>query len=108
MLSDSDLSHVATDISWDLVNEYMVASEESTKAWADLLNKHPTRILFGSDSVAPSSWEGYNKSYEILQDLWELLTDETMQLVTIGNYERLFDESIERTRAWEASMLEQD
>ena len=105
MMSDPELNHVFADISWDLVNEYMVADEASTKAWAGLLNKHPTRFMFGSDAVAPSSWEAYNKSYEILKDLWVLLSDEAMHLVTVGNYERIFDASIARTRAWEQAEL---
>lgn len=106
MMSDPELDHVFADISWDLVNEYMVADEATSKSWAELLNKHPTRFLFGSDAVAPSSWEGYNQSYEILESLWAQLTDEAMHLVTIGNYERIFDESIARTRAWEHQALQ--
>ena len=105
MMDEPDLSHVDADISWDLVNDYMVADKETAQAWADLLNEHPTRFLFGSDAVAPSSWEGYNKSYEILTDLWALLDKETMHLVTVGNYERLFDESIANIRAWEEKNL---
>ena len=104
MMNDEDLGHVYADISWDLVNEYMVQDEASTEAWATLLNKHPTRFLFGSDSVAPTSWDGYIKSYMILEDLWRRLEPETMQLVTIGNYERIFDAAIEQVRAWEAKM----
>lgn len=106
MMSDPELDHVFADISWDLVNEYMVADEATTKSWAKLLNMHPTRFLFGSDAVAPSSWQGYNKSYEILENLWALLTSKAMHLVTIGNYERIFDESIANTRAWEQKELE--
>ncbi|MCY3883869.1 MAG: amidohydrolase family protein [Gammaproteobacteria bacterium] len=105
MMSDPELGHVAADISWDLVNDYMVADEETAQAWADLLNEHPTRFLFGSDAVAPSSWEGYNKSYEILTDLWALLDKEAMHLVNVGNYERMFDESIANIRAWEKQNL---
>ncbi len=105
LLSDEDFSHVYTDISWDLVNEYMVADESTIEEWTALFNKHPTRFLFGSDSVAPSSWEGYNKSYEIMQPIWEKLTDDTMHRLTRGNYEALFDAAIPRVRAWERAAL---
>ena len=105
LMDDPKLGHVYADISWDLVNEYMVMDEAATAAWAELLNEHSTRFLFGSDSVAPSEWDGYNISYEILQDLWSRLTPEAKQLVTIGNYERIFDASIDRVRAWETKML---
>ena len=107
MMNDPELAHVYADISWDLVNEYMVMDIETTQAWANLLNQHPTRFLFGSDAVAPTSWEKYNVSYQILSDLWEQLEDETRKLVTVGNYERLFDISVANTRAWERKAIEQ-
>lgn len=106
LMSDPEFAHVYADISWDLVNEYMVMDIETTQAWANLLNTHPTRFLFGSDSVAPASWENYNKSYEILIDLWTQLTHDAKHLVTVGNYERIFDTSIRNTRAWESVALE--
>ena len=105
MMSDAGLAHVSADISWDLVNEYMVSSEESTNAWAALLNKHPTRFLFGSDAVAPRDWGSYIKSYRILKDLWARLEPSTKQQVTTGNYERIFDAAIPRIREWEAAAL---
>lgn len=106
MMADPELTHIYADISWDLVNEYMMLDEATTLAWVNLLNTHPTRFLFGSDSVAPASWEKYNHSYEILTDLWSQLTPDAKQLVTIGNYERIFDTSIRNTRAWESAALE--
>ena len=106
LMSDEELQHVYADMSWDLVNEYMVQDAVTTEAWANLLNAHPTRFLFGSDAVAPADWEGYNVSYETLADLWRRLEPATLQLVTVGNYERIFDASIQRVRAWESMMLE--
>ena len=105
MMSDSDLDHVAADISWDLVDEYMVQDEASTRAWVALLNEHPTRFLFGSDAVAPSDWEGYLKSYKILKNLWARLDPSAKHLVTVGNYERIFDAAMPRIRAWETAAL---
>ena len=102
-----DLNHVAFDISWDLVNEYMVQDEKTVVSWADLLNKHASRFLFGTDSVTPSSWEAYTTGYEILGELWERLSPEAMQLVTVGNYERIFDAAKSRVREWEANSVNQ-
>jgi hypothetical protein len=57
MLKDSALGHVYFDISWDEVAKYAVATPESTKTVADLINRDPNRFLFGTDEVAPPNQE---------------------------------------------------
>ena len=57
MLSDPRYGHVMLDISWDEVARYLVKDEETVDAWAALIAKHPTRFLFGTDSVGPADWE---------------------------------------------------
>ena len=49
------LSHVNFDISWDEVAKYAIASKESIARVAAMLNTHPDRFLFGTDTVAPAS-----------------------------------------------------
>ncbi len=107
VVETTDNNHVAFDISWDLVNEYMVQDKNSIMAWARLINKHPSRFLFGSDAVAPKNWEAYVKPYMILDKLWSQLSPEAMRLVTTGNYERIFDTAKLRVREWEAGVLHQ-
>ncbi len=68
-LQDSTLSHVNFDISWDEVAKYIVASPETIKETAALINKYPNRFLFGTDEVAPANQEKYTKIYRMYQPL---------------------------------------
>ena len=105
LLAREELPNLHFDISWSEVAKYVVATPESTQATADLINRHPTRFLFGTDSLAPQDAEGYMSVYESYRPLWELLTPEARTAITTGNYERLFDTARERVRAWEAANL---
>ena len=102
LLSDEAYSHVHCDLSWDEVAKYVVRDEASLAAWAALLERHPDRFLFGTDSVAPASREGYLKTWRDYQPLWERLSEDTRHAITRGNYERVFDAANRRVRLWEA------
>jgi hypothetical protein len=102
-LSDPQFSHVYFDISWNEVAKYMVATPESTRVAADLINRYPDRFLFGTDEVAPSSQEQYLRVYYQYQPLWKLLDGRTRVKVLKGNYERIFDEGRHKVRAWESA-----
>ena len=101
MLSDARYDHVMLDISWDEVARYVVSGEEAIEAWAALIGKHPTRFLFGTDSVAPQSWEAYARTHAVYRPLWERLGEDTRAQVRRLNYERVFDAAVPRIRAWE-------
>lgn len=101
MLSDERLANVALDISWDEVAQYMVRDEASIEAWANLMNKYPTRFLFGTDSVAPTSWDAYVKTFVDYEPLWAALDEVTYEHVNFSNYERIFDAAVPRIREWE-------
>ncbi|MDE0003757.1 MAG: amidohydrolase family protein [Rhodospirillaceae bacterium] len=101
MLSDARYEHVMLDISWDEVAQYIVRDDGATEAWAVLIGKHPTRFLFGTDSVAPESWEAYARTHTLYRPLWERLGDDTRAQVERLNYERVFDAAVPRVRAWE-------
>jgi hypothetical protein len=101
MLSHPALAHVYVDLSWDEVAKYIVSSPEAIRATADLVNRHPDRILFGTDEVAPSDPAKYLKVYEMYAPFWAALTPEAREKVLKGNYERLFDAARTRVRAWE-------
>ena len=101
MIKDPAFSHVYYDISWSEVAKYAVATPQTTKAVADLFNRHPDRFLFGTDEVAPATQELYMRVYNQYAPLWPLLTKETSEKVRKGNYERIFDEGRRRVRAWE-------
>ena len=104
-LGDPRYDHVTMDISWDEVAKYVVADEATTAAWAALIERHPTRFLFGTDSVAPANWEGYAATYTAYQPLWERLSAPTRALVERGNYLRVFDAALPKIRAWEQAQL---
>ncbi|WP_419950590.1 amidohydrolase family protein [Candidatus Palauibacter sp.] len=101
MLADPRYDHVALDISWDEVAKYVVRDEASLEAWAALIERHPTRFLFGTDAVAPADWDGYVANYTVYDPLWERLDPDVRAQVERLNYERIFDAAIPRVRAWE-------
>jgi hypothetical protein len=101
ILADPSLAHVRFDISWDEVAKYIVADPAVTKRAADLVNRHPDRFLFGTDTVAPKDAAAYYAVFELYAPFWNLLTPEAGRLVRRGNYERIFDEGRRRVRAWE-------
>ena len=101
MLSNPALAHVYVDLSWDEVAKYIVASHESIRAAAEIVNRHPDRVLFGTDEVAPSDPVKYMRVYEMYAPFWAALTPEAREKVLKGNYERLFDAARVRVRAWE-------
>jgi predicted TIM-barrel fold metal-dependent hydrolase len=101
ILADPQFSHVYFDISWNEVAKYIVATPESTRITADLINRYPDRFLFGTDEVAPSNQEQYLRVYYQYQPLWKLLDERTREKVLKGNYERIFDGARHKVRAWE-------
>ncbi|MCM3905357.1 MAG: amidohydrolase, partial [Pyrinomonadaceae bacterium] len=103
IINDPQMTHVHFDISWDEVAKYIVATPESTRNVAAVINRYPDRFLFGSDEVAPPDQEKYLKVYNQYEPLWKLLTPEASEKVRKGNYERLFGEARRKVRSWEAA-----
>jgi predicted TIM-barrel fold metal-dependent hydrolase len=105
ILNDPAFAHVYFDISWDEVAKYAVATPESISRVAAMLNRHPDRFLFGTDTVAPSGPAPYFTVFDMWAPVWRLLTPEASRKVRTGNYERIFDEGRRRVRAWEKTNL---
>jgi predicted TIM-barrel fold metal-dependent hydrolase len=103
ILADPQFSHIYFDISWNEVAKYVVATPESTRITADLLNRYPDRFLFGTDEVAPANQEQYLRVYYQYGPLWKVLDEKTREKVLKGNYQRIFDEGRHKVRAWEAA-----
>jgi hypothetical protein len=101
MLADPSLSHVNFDISWDEVAKYAVATPESIARVASLINRHPTRFLFGTDTVAPAGPAPYYAVFDMWKPVWRQLTPAASLNVRKGNYERIFNEGRRRVREWE-------
>jgi hypothetical protein len=105
ILNDPDFRHVYFDISWDEVAKYAVATPETTRTVADVINRHPDRFLFGTDEVAPSDQQKYFKIFYLYNPLWNLLDNATSEKVRKLNYERIFNEGRRKVRAWEQSRV---
>jgi predicted TIM-barrel fold metal-dependent hydrolase len=101
ILADPSLAHVNFDISWDEVAKYAVSSKEVSARVAAMLNRHPDRFLFGTDTVAPATPEPYYAVFDMWAPVFQALTPETSLKLRKGNYQRLFDEGRRRVRAWE-------
>ena len=102
ILSDPGMRHVYFDISWDEVAKYIVASPEAVQITADLINRYADRFLFGTDEVAPPNQDKYLRVYNQYAPLWKALSPEASAKGRKANYERLFDASRKKVRAWEA------
>ena len=105
MVSDSEFAHVNFDISWDEVAKYAVATPQSVARVADMLNRHPDRFLFGTDTVAPAGPEPYFAVFDMWTPVWRALTPDASLKVRKTNYERIFNEGRRRVRAWEQANL---
>src|SRR5215203_5593156 len=101
LLKDPAFGHVNFDISWSEVAKYAVATPESARAVADIINRYPDRFLFGTDEVAPKDQETYLRVYNQYAPLWKLLDPAASEKVRQGNYERIFDAARLKVRAWE-------
>jgi hypothetical protein len=100
-LDDPGLAHLYIDISWSETAKYIVASPESIRRTAAVINRHPDRFLFGTDEVAPTNQKSYLAVYDMYAPLFAALSPEAGAKLRKGNYERLFDEARRRVRAWE-------
>jgi predicted TIM-barrel fold metal-dependent hydrolase len=101
------LKHLYIDISWDEVAKYIVATPETIKVAASLINKYPDRFLFGTDEVAPSTQESYLKVYRQYEPLFAQLTPDASEKLRRGNYARLFDEARRKVRSWEKANVKE-
>ena len=101
ILKDPQFSHVYFDISWSEVAKYLVATPESTRIAADLINRYPDRFLFGTDEVAPKDQQQYLRVYYQYDPLWKSLSEDARAKVRKENYDRLFDRARQQVRAWE-------
>jgi hypothetical protein len=101
ILADPAMTNIYFDLSWDELAKYIVASDATATATANLINRYPDRFLFGTDVVAPPTPDKYFAVYDMYAPLWAKLTPEAREKVLKANYVRLFDAARTRVRAWE-------
>ena len=106
-LANPRLANIHFDISWDETAKYIVASPETIKAVADLINRYPDRFLFGTDEVAPTDQASYLKVYTLYSPLLAQLTPDASEKLRKKNYERLFDDARRKVRAWERTNIKE-
>jgi hypothetical protein len=101
LIADPTFKNLHFDISWDEVAKYAVSSPEAVQKTAELLNKHPDRFLFGTDTVAPKDAASYYAVFDMWKPVFDRLTKEAKEKILKGNYERVFDQGRKNVRAWE-------
>jgi hypothetical protein len=101
ILNDESLNHVMIDISWDQVAAHISANPQSLQAWADVLNAHPERFMFGSDALVPLDAAAYGKTYRDYQNLRELLHPGVEEMIFNKNLKALVDRSKTNRDSWE-------
>lgn len=111
-----------TDISWDLVQTYIVQAKPGMPTlddWAAFIKKYQDRVLWGSDTVLytknkmdekgnvilgkPMPVGEYLAVKEVLNPLWEKVGPDVTRKVRYSNHVRLFDAARTKVRVWEAS-----
>lgn len=85
--------HVYIDLSWVIWDNYI---SEDIPAWAELIEKYPTRFMLGSDVVGGASKAG--ESIRRFEPLLEVLDPKTRRLVARDNFVNLMDHMAELRR----------
>ncbi len=108
VIDDDDLSHVRIDLSWDVVNRYL-ADTKLRDGLADLVNQHPGRFIYGSDSISPRDPGVYYASLDTLRDTGFLarLTPDAAEKFLRGNFDELVEKSAADIKAWRLAKREE-
>ena len=101
ILGDAAFSHVYFDISWDEVAKYAIENAETIRNTSEMLDKYPSRFLFGTDNVAPPDQATQLRVFNMWDPIWSKITPEASRKIRLENYERLFDAARVKVRAWE-------
>ena len=101
ILSDPQLQHVYFDISWSEVAKYVVATPETTRLTAALIEKYPDRFLMGTDNVALSEPGDVFAVFNQYQPLWDALSPQASEALRKQNFARVFDAAKQKVRSWE-------
>jgi len=95
ILDDPDYAHVSFDISWNEVARHLQATPEITEAFLQLVRRHPTRIVFGSDAVKPESLPQYYRHAHDMERIFQRIRDE----IGLDAYHNVRHDNLERLLA---------
>jgi hypothetical protein len=117
----------SVDISWDLVQSYIVSPEPGMPAladWARFVIRYQDRVLWGSDSViytankmqaadqivrgGPMAVPAYRAVAALTEPLWKAVGPEVARKVRGGNHIRMFDAARQKVRVWEQANAGRD
>jgi predicted TIM-barrel fold metal-dependent hydrolase len=117
----------STDLSWDLVQHYILqpaAGQPATADWIAFINKYQDRVLFGSDNVfyrrttidstgavtlgRRQNLSEYMAVANNYQPLWDALGPTVARKIQRGNYETLYDAARASVRSWERAHASDD
>jgi len=116
ILEDAVMRHIHIDLSWPrMARQIMpragadgkpVPDEAALRAWARLIDDHPDRFLFGSESLEARARAAAWKTIAALyRPLLETLTPASCHAVTTDNYARLVLDARPRMRAFAQHVL---
>jgi hypothetical protein len=110
------------DLSWDLVQTYMVDPKPGMPSfddWVNFVTKYQDRLLWGSDTIIYTRNKTDEKGNlvagkempvadylavtDILKPLWKKVGPEASHKVKIANHVRLFDAARVKVRIWETA-----
>ena len=99
VLSDRSLDHVSIDLSWDVVSKY-IGDRSMQIPWSELVNAHPDRFIYGSDSVAASTPKVYGATLEVYRDTGFLGRLHEKSALLRGNFDRLVETTSDNVTRW--------
>ncbi|MCH8504089.1 MAG: DUF4781 domain-containing protein [Ectothiorhodospiraceae bacterium] len=103
--------HVRFDISWNDVGEIYAGDPAMRQGLLDFIARHPTAVLFGSDTVKPVNGGQYRQAFTTLRPFLAELgvrSPEALWGVLRGNYEVVANNARGRIAEWtEAQFAEQ-
>jgi hypothetical protein len=116
ILEDAAMRHIHIDLSWPrMARQIMpragadgkpVPDEAALRAWARLIDDHPDRFLFGSESLEAcaraAAWKAIGTLY---RPLLATLTPQARRAITTDNYARLVLDARPRMRAFAQHVL---
>jgi hypothetical protein len=103
-----DNKNLMVDISWSQVATQLTKNPAAMDRWENFLSKNHDRILFGSDTLAPTDAAKWNETRSLYTGLLDRLPLDKKADILNNNYERVFVASREKVRNFEDKVLTPD
>ena len=100
----SQYPNLYVDISWDVVVQQFFVKDRMLPQWRQFLQAYSSKIIFGTDVVAPTLPK-YEKTLNLYDQVWKELSPLVVERIAYGNYKKLFDRARVEVRQWEQKNL---